>query len=333
MKKRFVLLAAVFLLMGALPFLSLADRNEIVEESQPSEQSKLTSKPERAQETYFVILNQADGKVVKMEEKEFLYGALAYEMPPYFETEALKAQAVATYTHFARRRQNELESPDPKLKGAHFSADLSKGQYYLSESQRRQKWGGSYEEYMQKIRTVCDSVYGQVLTDAQGNLIDAAYHAISGGATENAKDVFGTDLPYLQAVASPGDMYAPDYLTDISFSASEFICRLKTINSKLQVSSTPSQDIKKIDRTPSGTVRTIQIGNQTFTGAQIRTAFSLRSANFEIEAEDDTFTFYVRGYGHGVGLSQYGALSMAQDGADYREILYHYYTGTTLKKR
>ena len=209
--------------------------------------------------------------------------------------------------------------------GADFSADLSAGQFYLSEDQLREIWGSSFEKSRKKIKDACDSVYGLVLTDNKGELIDAAYHAISNGSTENSEDVFGIRNEHLRSVASPGDAFAPDYITDVVFSCDEFRDNLKATGAGISFSGKPENYIKSIDRTDAGTVRSIEICNYSFTGDQIRKAFSLRSASFEVEYSNKLFTFTVRGYGHGVGLSQYGAQYMAKNGADFKEILTHYY--------
>ena len=319
MKKLIILFIIVFLILAAVPVIS------VQEFPSAAADSMTVSFVPQDHENSFLILNTADGNVSAIDDKEFLYGALSYEMPPYFETEALKAQAVATYTFFTRKRLIQRQSPDPEMKGADFSADLSIGQFYLSDEMRREKWGNEYDDTMKKIRSICDSVYGQILTDSSGQPIDAAYHAISGGTTENAEDVFGKAEPYLRAVPSPGDIYAPDYLTDPRFTADEFRSRIRKISDDITFSGNPESYIKKIDRTVSGTVRKINICAETFTGSDIRKAFDLRSANFEISYNDGMFIFMVRGYGHGVGMSQYGAQSMAQSGAGYKEILSHYY--------
>ncbi len=273
----------------------------------------------------FIILDTSSGKTLEINGREFLYGALSYEMPPSFEPEALKAQAVAVYTYFSRLRKAQRSSPDKNLSGADFSADLSAGQFYLSEDQLRERWGSSFEKSRKKIKDACDSVYGLVLTDNKGELIDAAYHAISNGSTENSEDVFGIRNEHLRSVASPGDAFAPDYITDVVFSCDEFRDNLKATGAGISFSGKPENYIKSIDRTDAGTVRSIEICNYSFTGDQIRKAFSLRSASFEVEYSNKLFTFTVRGYGHGVGLSQYGAQYMAKNGADFKEILTHYY--------
>lgn len=332
MKKKFIIMLSLFLIMALLPMLSIKETTALYKKelSGKPQSESVPSDDINSSDRSFIILDTATGKTIHISDKEFLYGAVAYEMPPSFEEEALKAQAVAAYTYFCRLREHERKTPSAGLNGADFSADLNEGQFYYSDSLLKEKWGALYNDSIKKIKKACDSVYGQVLTGKDGELIDAAYHAISSGATENASDVFGFESEYLRAVASPGDIYAPDYITDTVFSLDEFKERLRSADGNIIFSGKAEEYIKKIDRTSSGTVRKINICGTELTGSQIRTAFALRSAAFEIEYAGGLFTFTVRGYGHGVGMSQYGAQSMAKNGADYQEILQHYYGNAVL---
>ena len=171
------------------------------------------------------------------------------------------------------------------------------------------------------------------ITDSGGELIDAAYHANTGGCTEDAGEVFGIENKNLRSVASPGDAYAPDYITDTAFTADEFRERLHNSGSEIKFSGSPEDYIKSCDCTPAGTVRKINICGTSLTGQQIRKAFDLNSAVFAIEYSDGIFTFTVRGCGHGVGMSQYGANSMALSGAGFEEILLHYYSDAEIRSQ
>ena len=143
---------------------------------------------------------------------------------------------------------------------------------------------------------------------------------------------FGGELPYLTAVASPGDCFAPEYQTECSFTTDEFEEIATGAWQGISLNGSPQQWVTDIERTASGTVSQIVIGNAKTTGDEVRKAFSLRSANFDIVYSQNEFVFTVRGYGHGVGMSQYGAQYMAIQGADYREILYTYYPNTVIAK-
>ena len=255
----------------------------------------------------FRIRDVSTGETIVVDEWEFCRGALAYEMMPGFEEEALKAQAVALYTHFCRLREKNRDKEED------ITADLSKGEIYLTEDILREKWGKDYEKNQKKTAAAVKSVQGLVIKGSDGSLIDAAYHAISPGNTENSRDIFGFDSENLRSAASPWDEAAPGFLTKTEVSGEEF--RKKTGGEEIR--------IKK--RTAAGTVLSAVVGNKEYTGAELRKLFSLRSAAFEVSRRDNKYIFTVRGYGHGVGLSQYGANGMAKDGADYKEILCHYY--------
>lgn len=361
MKKRLLIFPVCFLAMALLPLLSAKDGevfskapdllpNETVSAADSSvmPQEKNGSSPksdeypsaaeskenteEKTEEKSFIILDSSSGRTVTVNDKDFCIGALAYEMAPSFEIEALKAQTVALYTHFCRLRDRERADPDKELKGADFSADLSKGEFYLSEEQLKEKWGSVYDESIEKVRSAVGEVFGEVLKDENGELIDAAYHAISSGATENSEDIFGFESPYLQAVASPGDTKAPGYLSEAVFDESEFKQKLKALDEKADTSKNGAELIGEIKKTPSGSVTEIELGGIRFSGSDVRKAFGLRSAAFEMKYDGGSYIFTVRGYGHGVGLSQYGAQSMALEGFDYREILNWYYSSPVISK-
>ena len=360
MKKKVIYSIAAFLIMALLPLLSLggiqrdvlsASDEIIVKESSGDESyviqssaatddkqdersaAENNSKPERQshEKSGFKILDTSSGKIVTVDEREFCCGALGYEMAPLYETEALKAQCVACYTHFCLLREKQLSDPDPNLKGADLSADLSKNQIWLSDDAMKKKWGNLYERSRERIDKAVDECYGEVLCNDKGELIDASYFALSSGNTENAKDIFGFDSPYLRAVPSPFDLNAPDQTSETTVSADDLCSALTALNKDFKLPDEDGGRIGNSERTQSGTVLKISIGGQEFSGAEIRKALDLRSANFDIRDEGDSFVITTKGYGHGVGLSQYGANALAQQGSDYREILHHYYGSASIE--
>ncbi len=306
---------------------SVTDASESVRDDGSSESVTDASAPRGFPEgACFRILNSASGEIVSVSDREFCCGALAYEMQPGAGTEALKAQSVACYTHFCRLREQQKRNPDSSLNGADFVADLSADEYWLSDATMKQKWGSLYESSRQKIEQAVDACAGLVLTDGDGALIDAAYHAMSGGVTESAADIFGQEDAHLQPTASPWDKAAPDYCTTKAIPEAEFLRLLTADNERFSSETAAGQTDFPAERTPSGVVKTITIGGQSFSGAQLRSIFSLRSADFELKHDNKQFIFTVYGYGHGVGMSQTGAQGMAEQGADFQEILCHYYT-------
>ena len=328
MKKRLLIFLTAFLSMALLPFLSLKEANKT---SLPGQQASESSEHLPAKQntsagnSVFKILDTDSEKTVSVDDKEFCIGALIYEMPPYYEPEALKAQCIAVYTHFCRLRKQQKDSPDTRLKGADFSADLSKGQFYITDETFREECGALYEEYRKKVESVVDEVFGITLTDEKGELADIAYFAVSSGKTENSEDIFGFESPYLKAVPSPYDLTAPDYITEVSFSDDEFIKRIKNHDPSVSFGETLSEIIGTPQRTSSGSVKSITIGSSEFSGETIREIFSLRSSSFDLAHKDGKYIFTVKGYGHGAGMSQYGANEMAKQGMCCTEILRHYY--------
>ena len=281
-----------------------------------------TGSPHDIRSDTFRIKDSRTGSITQIPDMEFCVGALAYEMQPGFETEALKAQTVALYTFFCRKRLlAEKNGAD-----ADITADLSDGQIYLSDALLRKKWGNQYDTSIKKIKAAVKSVFGEIMADSSGEPIDACYHAISPGATENAADVFGKADPHLVSAASPYDTAAPGYITTLTLEAGELRRRLSSADSSISFGGDPSQYFGQTRRTGSGSVMRISICGKEFTGQDIRKALGLRSAAFETEYKDGKFIFTVRGYGHGAGMSQWGAQIMAQQGSDYYEILRRYYS-------
>lgn len=355
LKKRLICGVTAFLLMAALPFLSAREGGMLADAVPSADESAVQTEPTAdsstnisvsAQESNinnaaevggdvrqdnidgrtFRILDTSSGKVVTVSDRDFCYGALAYEMPPSYEKEALKAQCVACYTHFSYWRQQQREHPDEALQGADFKADLSCNQYYFSDEVLREKWGNLYEQSSQRLRQAVEECLGEVLRDREGALADVGYYALSAGVTENAKDIFGFESAYLQSVASPFDRSAPSYCTVVRVACDDMV---KALDGQDKAS---VHQISQIQRTQAGSVLSLTIGEQTYTGTELRERLGLRSAHFTIEDKGDYFVFTVLGYGHGVGMSQYGANEMARQGADYREILAHYYQGAVISQ-
>lgn len=189
------------------------------------------------------------------------------------------------------------------------------------------KWGDKYETYEKKIEEAVKDVFGKTIT-YDGEIITAAFHAISCGQTFSAEEVWGKDVPYLKSVTSAGDKLSPDYSSTLTLTADEF----KKLSPARAQSSTATQ---KVDRRNQKDGQRIYFLRRDwwkeFTGAQVREKLGLRSACFEIKCTDDEFKITVHGYGHGVGMSQYGADYMARQGSDWQEIIKHYYTGVEIK--
>ncbi len=263
-------------------------------------------------------LRQEDGSVVTMDMDEYLVGVLLGEMPAGFEMEAKKAQAVVART-FTRRAY--------VTGGKHGDGSVctSSGccQAYLTIDEYLSR--GGKQSAVDAAKAAVEETSGFVLT-YEGNLIEATYFSCSGGSTEDALAVWGSDVPYLRAVESPGEENAAHYSDTVYFTKSEFADKLG-----LQLSGNPQSWFGTVTYTTGGGIDTLVIGGVAFTGTQLRSKLGLRSTAMTFQADSDGITITTKGFGHRVGMSQYGADAMAMDGRNFREILAHYYPGTTLE--
>lgn len=347
MNRRGLSIALLALMMFLVPLLALTGRKVDVHflpsdiASQPGNNSQQKNHDEsELQETDqsfecsdsiaisgddFRILDEKSGKVLKVSAQEYVRGAVAAELPPTFHPEALKAQAVAAHTYALYKREQARANGEK----TDFSANPENWSVFTTEKQFRERYDDMADTYWETICEAADEASAYVLT-YEGEPIVAAYHSMSSGQTEDASNVWSGGEPYLVPVESFGDTLAPDYRVTETFTPQELETALKNTWPDLSLKGDASNWIGKSVRSPSGYVTELTIGNQTVPGAQVRTALDLRSSDFTISYENGTFTFKVVGYGHGVGLSQYGADYMARQGASFDEILLHYYPGTTL---
>jgi stage II sporulation protein D len=277
----------------------------------------------------YKVLDIATGNIIEVSAEEYIIGAVCAEMPASFGTEALKAQAVAAHTYAERRRLSELENPTADLCGADFSNDTSKYQGYYTEEQAKQFFGDSFEESYTKISEAVREVGNYILTYEDEPII-SAFHSMSSGKTESAENVWGTAVSYLVSVDSSYDTSAPKYEEEVTYSKDVLRNKLETSFNGIVLGDDITSWITILTVSDSGTVLTAMAGNLKVTGSQLREALLLRSANFSIEFTGDSAVITTKGYGHGVGMSQYGANAMALEGKTWREILEHYYSGCTI---
>lgn len=262
-------------------------------------------------------------KPYEMTVHDYLIKVVAAEMPVSFEPEALKAQAVAARTYL----QRALASP--KHDDADICASSDCCQAYSTEKKLREKWGEDYEHYLEKITAAVEDTDGEYLS-YEGKAALAAFHSSSAGVTENSGAIWN-ELPYLVSVSSPETAEnVPNYISKLTLKDIDFRDTILYLKPEADMTGEAASWVSDIKRNDSGRVEKAVIGGVEFTGAELRKLFSLRSTAFELSHSDGQFTFTVTGYGHGVGMSQYGANAMAKNGSDYKEILAHYYPGTTL---
>ena len=261
--------------------------------------------------------------VKDMDINEYLKCVVAAEMPADFEEEALKAQAVAArtylYSHIAEKdKGNIAESHN----GAVICTDSTHCQAYISADKRREYKAAG-------VKPAFDETTGQIMT-YNDEIISAVFHSTSSGMTESAVDVWGADVPYLQSVASTGDEESPKYHSELTLSEQEF----KNIaEEKIDGVDWNNGLVSNINRSNAGGIVTLDVGGVNIKGTEFRNIFSLRSANVEISQENGNIKMSVKGFGHGVGMSQYGADYLARQGKTYEEILKTYYTGVEIENR
>ena len=319
-----VLLAALFILPLAVivPFRSeLFGRETPVDETEgePFVSGDLDAR------TALKVLN--GDQVEEMDLGTYLVGVVRAEMPASFEPEALKAQAVAARTYTLYKIQtggNHGETAD-------ICTDSTCCQAYIGEERARSNWGENADEYEKKIEDAVTGTDGQTILYG-GVPILAVFHSSSAGLTRAAGEVWLNDLPYLQAVDSPEAKDAiPNYYSRSELTAEAFKTKFLAAHPEADLSGPMSGWLGNAVTDTAGSVTTLSVGGVTVKGSELRSILGLRSACFEWEAADGKLIFYVTGYGHGVGMSQYGANQMAKEGADYRTILTHYYTGVTVE--
>lgn len=277
------------------------------------------------------VLDFTSGQVMELAMREYVVGAVLAEMPATYQSEALKAQAVAARTYAVRQREKQKISPEPELMGADISNDSTKYQAYFTPEQAKRFYGAGYEAYLQKAEEAVDST-DRLIMVYEGEPIVAAFHSMSGGRTESAEIVWGSRVDYLVPVESGNDENSPSYLEEKTFSSEELRTILKNAIPSAELDIPEDKWFSVSETSASGTVTKMTVGGEEISGADLRKILSLRSANFTIEYDNGSFSITTRGYGHGVGMSQYGANAMAEQGSDFTEILTHYYTGAVLEK-
>ena len=281
-----------------------------------------------SERTVSVYIAQED-KVVTMNEMQYLKEVVSAEMPASFEEEALKAQAVAARSYLvSRQNAYKASGTPPEHKGADICTDPTHCKAWISEEKRRESWGADADKNWDRISRAVEETRGEVIT-YDGEVISAVFHSTSSGKTESSKDVWGGDRPYLVSVESYGDELSPKYKSKKEMSVKEFE---KTAKDNIAGVDFEKGIIGNIARSDAGGILTIEIGGVAVKGTEFRKIYDLRSTNVEITVNKDTVKFDVTGFGHGVGMSQYGANYLASQGKTYEEILKTYYTGVEIKK-
>ena len=262
----------------------------------------------------------------------YVLGAAAAEMPASYHPEALKSQAIAARTRAAWSCMALGGCGCPSHPQCDICTDSACCQGYLTLSDMHTKWGDDTAHWLDRIAEAAKATAGQILT-YDGLPIEVMYHACSGGQTEDAAAVFKQFVPYLKSVASPGEESFRLYQSEVIYLRDEVADMLCAAfpDSGITAETLPGA-LELLSSTDSGRIRQVRIGNTTVSGGDLRKALGLNSAMFTWDADDASITFHVRGYGHGVGMSQAGAQAMAASGSTCGQILAHYYPGTVLTK-
>ncbi|WP_181346794.1 stage II sporulation protein D [Thalassobacillus sp. CUG 92003] len=263
------------------------------------------------------VLRTATEKVESVPIEEYVSRVVASEMPVEFNSEALKAQALAARTYITKHLINESavsEQADV--------TDTVQHQVYKNEQELRKQWQGDYIQNMTKINQAVAATAGKIIT-YQNEPIEAAFFSTSNGKTENSEDYWEQEVPYLKSVESPWDEESPKYMDQKVLTVAE-------LESALGVDLPATLPQMNMTRTEGERVEEVTVAGQTFTGRDIREKLKLQSSDFTIKQNGEHIIFTTKGYGHGIGMSQYGANGMAKDGSTYEDIIHHYYKGTKI---
>lgn len=296
------------------------------------EKAEKTEKPEKKEgpeETGTRLRCLLAGEERELSLEEYLWGVVAAEMPAAFDQNALCAQAVAARTYTLYR----MDHPSGHHPEVDICGDPGCCQAWMSREERLEGWAkGERKTYEKKVTKAIQETEGQYLS-YDGGPIMAAFHAASAGSTKSALEVWGEDYPYLQEVASPEDEGSvPNYYSTVSVDSETFARSIREAYPKAVLGEEKEKWLGAVDYDEAGLPVSIQIGGVSADTGRVRSLFGLRSASFSAEWEGDNIVFYVTGYGHGVGMSQYGANALAKEGKSWREILAWYYPGAELEE-
>ncbi len=333
MKKIMLYVVILILLTFVIPAVFTISNSNIVvanninneSEAQANEQ---TAKYDYGKFTKIKLLHHSTNTIEEIDLDKYLYGVVSAEMPANFEIEALKAQAVVarTYTIY------KIITDQKKHNDADICDDSTCCQAWISKEDRFARWEEeNRESNWNKIVKAVDETKGIIIT-YNGSPINAFFHSNSGGSTEAPVNVWGgSGYPYLQSVQTSGEEDYTQYSSEVEISKEDFINKMKENYSDFSIDFNESNCIEIVEYTTGGRIKTIKIGNKNLSGVEVRKIFGLKSANFKIEILEN-IKFSVIGYGHGVGMSQTGADSLAKQGKGYEEIIKHFYTGVELTK-
>ena len=331
--KKFLLYFFAFIFICFILPAILTKSDKIQANKDINEKQENTDKIEDSSEKYdykkygtIKLLHAKTGEIEEVALDSYLCNVVSAEMPADFDEEALKAQAVVARTYTIYKIENK------KHENADICDDSTCCQAWVSKEIRFSRWEeAKRESNWAKIEKCVNETKGKIIT-YQNKPINAFFHSNSGGTTELPVNVWGggENLPYLKVVETAGEEGYTQYSSEVVLSKEELINKLKVKYEDINVNFENEDDIKILEHTDSGRVRTIKFGNHELSGVETRTLLGLKSTNFEIQKQDGNIKFTVKGYGHGVGMSQTGADTMAKQGKNYEEIIKHFYYGVEI---
>ncbi len=326
MKKILIYILCLVLLCFLIPIL-FTKKNTLKQAISLEEESKDIIEPyDYGKYNKIKLLHTATGEVEALDLDTYLLGVVSGEMPANFEEEALKAQSLVARTYTIYKITN-----GSKHENADICDDSNCCQAWISKEDRFSRWNEEERESnWSKIENAVNSTKGKIIV-YEGKPINAFFHSNSGGSTDTATAVWGgSNYPYLQSVQTSGEDSYSQYSSEVTLSKEEFVSKIKEYHSDFNIDFKADNQIEILEYTEGDRIKTIKIGNLNLSGVEVRTIFKLKSAKFQINIEENNIKFNVIGYGHGVGMSQTGADSMAKQGKNYEEIVKHYYTGVEI---
>ncbi|PFG15167.1 stage II sporulation protein D [Bacillus sp. es.036] len=313
-----ILFAAILILLPSILVLPFGATEMKPQTSEGNQMTK--EKITEVVEVDVPVFRSDQKETISIPIEDYVKGVVAAEMPSDFNMEALKAQALTARTFVVTK----LKNPSANLPDQAVVTDTIQDQVYKDQAQLKKAWGEEFDEKYARIEEAVQATTGQILT-YEGNPIYASFFSTSNGYTENSEDYWENKAPYLRSVESPWDVDSPKYEDKATFTVAEF-------EKKLGVDLS-NNSIGSIENLTEGKrVAEVSVGGKTFTGREIRDLLGLRSSDFTWERVGETINVVTKGYGHGVGMSQYGANGMAEDGKAYADIVKHYYQGVAISE-
>ena len=333
MKKILIYLLSFILICFVIPAIltkrtvnTISQENTNIENQQSQQDKENEQNYQYSKYGTITLLHKKTGNTEQVNIDDYLCIVVYAEMPADFEIEALKAQAIVARTYTIYKILNK------KHENADICDDSTCCQAWISKEDRLARWEESKRENnWQKINDCINSTKGKIIT-YNNQPINAFFHSNSGGVTEIPVNVWGgTGYPYLQSVETSGEDAYNQYASEVVFTQEELINKLKQKYSDISIDFSNENEIKILEYTESTRVKTVKFGNHEISGVEARTLLGLKSTNFEITKDGDNIKFSVKGYGHGVGMSQTGADSMAKQGSTAEDIIKHFYAGVEIK--